>query len=104
MEPEATSAEAQTQRDKIEPILEEDRKNAVKIGALLTAHPEAVEQMTRPFIDAANKWEKILSVEPGSDIAFKLEKLNGKTLAELKAQAGITAKFLRGVANIPSPE
>jgi hypothetical protein len=39
-------------------------------------------------------------VEPGTELAAQLEKLNGKTLAEMKAQAEITANFLRRASSI----
>ena len=64
--------------------------------------PEAVLQAAQPIIDAAANMEKILSLEPRSDLAQQLEKLNGKTLAERKAQAEKTAGFLGRVANIPN--
>ena len=56
---------------------------------------EVVEQVVQPLLKAAEKWEKIHSVEPGSQLALELEKLNGKSLAELKVQAETMAGFLR---------
>jgi transcriptional regulator with XRE-family HTH domain len=67
---------------------------------LAQRNPEAVNQAARPFLEAAEKWERVLSLEPGSEPALKVEKLNGKSLAELKAQAEPVAGFLRSAANI----
>jgi transcriptional regulator with XRE-family HTH domain len=62
--------------------------------------PEGVNQAAQPLLAEAEKWEKVLHLEPGSDLALELEKLNGKTLAELKAQVRTMADFLRSGANI----
>jgi hypothetical protein len=64
-------------------------------------NPEAVKQAAQPVLEAAEKWETILSVEPGSKAALDLEKVGGKSLAELKARAETFAGFLRRGANIP---
>ena len=63
-------------------------------------NPESVKQAAQPFLEAAQKWDRVLSVEPGSETALELERLNGKSLAELKTQAETLAPFLRGAANI----
>ena len=63
-------------------------------------NPEGVNQAAQPVLAEAEKWEKILSVEQGSQLALELEKLNGKSLAELKAQAKVLVGFLRSGANI----
>ena len=64
-------------------------------------NPEAVNQVAKPLLDAAEKWERVLSLESGSELALKVEGLNGKSLAELKAQAEPIAGVLRIAANIP---
>jgi transcriptional regulator with XRE-family HTH domain len=64
-------------------------------------NPEAVKQAAQPVLEAAEKWEKILSVEPGSEAALELEKVSGKSLAELKTRAETMAGFLRRGVNIP---
>jgi transcriptional regulator with XRE-family HTH domain len=61
--------------------------------------PEGVNLAAQPLLAEAEKWEKVLHLEPGSDLALELEKLNGKTLAELKAQAEVIVGFLRGLTN-----
>jgi transcriptional regulator with XRE-family HTH domain len=73
-------------------------------GMIAKKYPEKMKQAAQPALDAAEKWERtlerILSVEPGSQLALELEKLNGKSLAELKTQAEMTADFLRSAANM----
>jgi hypothetical protein len=64
-------------------------------------NPEAMRKAAQPALEAAEKWERVLSVQPGSDLALELERLNGKSLAELKAQAEKLSPFLRSAANIP---
>jgi transcriptional regulator with XRE-family HTH domain len=62
-------------------------------------NPEAVKQAAQPVLKAPEKWEGILSLEPGSEAALELEKLNGKSLAELKLHAETLAVFFRSGAN-----
>ena len=63
-------------------------------------NPEAVKRATQPVLDAAEKWERILSVEPGSKAALELEKVSGKSLVDLKTRAEIMADFVRRGANL----
>jgi len=63
-------------------------------------NPEAVNQAAQPALEAAEKWERVLSLEPESEAAIELEKQAGKSLAELKVQAETLTGFLRSAANI----
>lgn len=65
-------------------------------------NPEAVKRAVQPFLEATEEFEKILSVEPGTELAAQLEKLNGKTLAEMKAQAEGVGIFRRAANNFLS--
>jgi transcriptional regulator with XRE-family HTH domain len=78
----------------------EERVTEAIFRALAKKNPEAVKQAAQPVLEAAEKWERVLTVEPGSEAALELEKQTGKSLAELKAQAETLAGFLRGTANI----
>ena len=69
----------------------------VRLGA--KRNPEAVRQAVQPTLEALEKWERVLSLEPGSELALQVETLNGKSLAELKAQAENFVSLLRGVSN-----
>jgi hypothetical protein len=82
-------------------LIAEDRVASAIIITVAKNNPEAVKQAAQPMLDAAEKWERILSLESGSGAALELEKLNGKSLAELKTQVETMAGFLRGLANIP---
>jgi transcriptional regulator with XRE-family HTH domain len=85
--------------EQMSPIIEERVTKAV-FTAVAKKNPEAVNQAAQPVLEAAEKCERILSsLEPGSEAALELEKLNGKSLAELKAQAQAIADFLRRRAN-----
>jgi transcriptional regulator with XRE-family HTH domain len=66
--------------------------------AIAKRNPQAVKQAVQPTLEAAEKWERVLSLESGSELALKVEKLNGKSLAELKTQAETVAGFLRSAA------
>jgi transcriptional regulator with XRE-family HTH domain len=63
-------------------------------------NPEAVKQAAQPALEAAEKCDRVLSLEPGSEAALKLEKQTGKSLAELKTHAEAAAGLLRNVANV----
>src|ERR1700730_1130 len=78
----------------------EERVTEAIFRTIAKKNPEAVKQAAQPVLEAAEKWERVLSVEPGSEAALELEKQTGKSLAELKAQAETLAGFLRGTANI----
>jgi|SRR5271169_7241248 len=65
-------------------------------------NPEIWKQAIQPFLDATEGWEKILSVEPGTELAAQVEKFNGKSLAELKAHAETLAVFRRAANNFLS--
>jgi hypothetical protein len=77
-----------------------DRVTEAFVRTTAKQNPEAVKQAAQPVLEAAEKWERILSLEPGSEAALELERVSGKSLAELKIQAEMTAGFLRGTANI----
>jgi transcriptional regulator with XRE-family HTH domain len=66
---------------------------------VMKKNPEAVKQAVQPMLEQAEKWEKIHSVEPGTELALELERLNGKSLAELKTHVEMVAGFLRRGAN-----
>ena len=78
----------------------EERVTETIFRTIAKKNPEAVKQAAQPVLEAAEKWERVLTVEPGSEAALELEKQTGKSLAELKAQAETLAGFLRGTANI----
>ena len=63
-------------------------------------NPEAVKQAAQPALEAAEKWERVLSLEPGSEAALEREKQPGKSLAELKSQSETLTGFLRSAANV----
>ncbi len=69
---------------------------------VMKKYPQAVKRAVQPFLEEAEKWEKIHSVEPGSQLALELERLNGKTLAEMKAQAEGVGIFRRAANNFLS--
>jgi transcriptional regulator with XRE-family HTH domain len=72
----------------------------VVFGMVAKKNPEAVNNAAQPALEAAEKWETVLLLEPGSEAALELEKQTGKSLAELKAQAETLIAFLRSAANI----
>jgi len=78
----------------------EERVTEAIFRTIAKKNPEAVKQAAQPVLEAAEKWERVLSVDPGSEAALELEKQTGKSLAELKAQAETLAGFLRSTANI----
>jgi hypothetical protein len=78
----------------------EERVTEAIFRTIAKKNPEAVEQAAQPALELAEKWERVLSVEPGSEAALKLEKQPGKSLAEWKIQAETLAGFLRSAANI----
>jgi len=78
----------------------EERVTKAIFRTIAKKNPEAVKQAAQPALETAEKWERVLSLEPGSEAALELEKQTGKSLAELKAQAETLADFLRRGANI----
>jgi DNA-binding XRE family transcriptional regulator len=72
--------------------------NAI-IRLVMERNPEATKKAVQPFLKEAEKWEKIHSVEPGTELAAQLEKLNGKTLAEMKTQAEGVGIFRRAMSS-----
>ena len=91
---------ARFERGKHVKLITEDRVTGAIIRMAAKKNPEAVKQAAQPVLEAAEKWERILSLEPGSETALELERLNRKSLAELKTQAETTVGFLRSAANI----
>jgi transcriptional regulator with XRE-family HTH domain len=90
---------AQMERGKSVSFVTQDRITGALVRLTAQRNPEAVNQAAKPFLEAAEKWDKVLSLEPGSELALEVEELNGKSLAELKAQAEPVAGFLRSAAN-----
>ncbi len=78
----------------------EERVTNVIFKTVAKKNPETVKRAARPALEAAEEWERVLSLEPGSEAALELEKQTGKSLAELKAQAETLTGFLRSAANI----
>ena len=76
----------------------EERVTETIFRTIAKKNPEAVKQAAQPVLEAAEKWERILSLEPGSQPALELEKQTGKSLAELKTHAGNAVSLLRSVA------
>ncbi len=77
----------------------EERVTRAIFSVAAKRNPEAIKQAAQPALDAAEKWDRVLSVEPGSEAALNLEKQTGKRLAELKTQAESVAGLLRGAAS-----
>ncbi len=78
----------------------DERVTKALFRTIAKKNPEAVNRAAKPALEAAEKWDRVLSLEPGSEAVLKLEKQTGKSLAELKAQAETLADFLRRGANI----
>jgi transcriptional regulator with XRE-family HTH domain len=72
----------------------------VVFSMIAKKNPEAVNHAAQPALEAAEKWERVLLLEPESEAALELEKQTGKSLAELKVQAETLIGFLRSAANI----
>jgi len=90
---------ARFERHKHVSLINEDRISTALIKTAMQNNPEMVKQATQPALEAADKWQQILYLEPGSEAALELEKLSGQSLPELKAQAEKVASFLRGISN-----
>jgi len=91
---------ARMERGKSVSFITQDRITGALVRVTAQRNPEAVRQAVQPALETAEKWERVPSLEPGTEPVLKLEELNGKTLAELKAQAEKIAPFLRSVANM----
>jgi transcriptional regulator with XRE-family HTH domain len=91
---------ARFERGKHVSLTTQDRVNGAIIRMAAKKNPEAFKKAAEPALKEAARWEKVLSLEPGSKVALELERLNGKSLAELKVVAETLAPFLRGAANI----
>jgi transcriptional regulator with XRE-family HTH domain len=92
---------ARVERGKHVSLVTEDRVSGAILRTAARRNPEAVNQAAKPFVEAAEKWERVLSLEPGSELALKVEKLNGKSLAELKAQAERSQGFFEAERTLP---
>jgi hypothetical protein len=75
----------------------EERVTEAIFRALAKKNPEAVNRAAQPALEAAEKWDRVLSLGPGSEAALKLEKQTGQSLAELKTHAENAAGLLRNV-------
>jgi transcriptional regulator with XRE-family HTH domain len=91
---------ARFERGKHVSLSVEDRVTGAIIRTAAKQNPDAMNRATLPVLEAAEKWEKVLSLEPGSEVAQELERLNGMSLAELKTRAETMASFLRKGADI----
>src|SRR3989442_10645857 len=78
----------------------EERVNKAILKAVAKKNPEAMNRAAQPALEATEKCDRVLSLEPGSEAALKLEKQTGKSLAELKTHAEAAAGFLRRTANV----
>ncbi len=78
----------------------EERVTKALFRTIAKKNPEAVNRAAQPALEAAEKCDRVLSLEPGSEAALKLEKQTGKSLAELKTHAEAAAGLLRNVANV----
>ena len=78
----------------------EERVTKAIFRTIAKKNPEAVKQAAQPALEAAEKCERVLSLESGSEAALKLEKQTGKSFAELKTHADAAAGLLRSTANI----
>jgi hypothetical protein len=72
------------------------------VRLVMKRNPELTKRAVQPFLDATEEWEKIPSVQPGTELAAQLEKLKGESLAELKAYAEKIAIFRRAANNFLS--
>jgi len=90
---------ARFERGKHVSLITEGRISEAIFRVAAKRNPEAVRQGLQPVLEAADKWQQVLYVEPGSEAALEVEKLSGQSLAELKHQAEQVANFLRGVSN-----
>ena len=78
----------------------EDRVSEALIRMTVKKNPEAMERAMQPVQQALDTYQKILAVEPGSELAQKVEKFYGKSLVELKAQAEGGTHLLGAMAEI----
>ena len=78
----------------------DERVTKALFRTIAKKNPEAVNRAAKPALEAAEKWDRVLSLEPGSEAVLKLEKQTGKSLAELKTHAETAAGLLRRTANI----
>jgi hypothetical protein len=72
------------------------------VRLVMKRNPELTKRAVQPFLDATEEWEKILSVQPGTESAAQLEKIKGESLVELKAYAEKIAIFRRAANNFLS--
>jgi DNA-binding XRE family transcriptional regulator len=78
----------------------EDRVSTAMIKMAVKKNPEAMARALQPVQQALATYQKILAVEPGSELAQKVEQFYGKSLVELKAQAEGMTNFLGAAAQI----
>jgi len=91
---------ARFERCKHVPRIVEERVTKAIFKMIAKKNPEAVNRAAQPALEAAEKWERVLSLEPGSEAALEREKQPGKSLAELKSQSETLTGFLRSAANV----
>jgi len=75
----------------------DERISRAIFGMIAKKNPEAVNRAAQPALEWAEKCDRVLSLEPRSEAALKLEKQTGKSLAELKTHAENAAGLLRNV-------
>ena len=75
----------------------EERVTKAIFRTIAKKNPEAVNRAAQPALEWAEKCDRVLSLEPRSEAALKLEKQTGKSLAELKTHAENAAGLLRNV-------
>jgi transcriptional regulator with XRE-family HTH domain len=69
------------------------------IRMIAKKNPESVKLAAQPVLETADKCDRIISLESGSQSALELERLTGKSLSQLKIEAETLPPFLRGVGN-----
>jgi transcriptional regulator with XRE-family HTH domain len=90
---------ARFERGKHVSLTTQDRVTGTIVRMVAKMNPEAVKKAVQPALHEAEKWERVLSLEPGSELALELEKRSKKSLAELKVMAETLAPFLRTAGN-----
>ena len=62
----------------------EERVTKAIFRTIAKKNPEAVKQVAQPALEAAEKWERVLSLEPGSEAALELEKTDWKEFGRVE--------------------
>jgi transcriptional regulator with XRE-family HTH domain len=91
---------ARFERGKHVSLTNEDRISGAIFKVIAKKNPEAMARAMEPVQQALANYQKILAVEPGSELAQKVEQFYGKSLVELKLQAEGMTNFLGAAAQI----